>query len=285
MAPLSRSTLVTQVQKVLKKHYDPVMPDPSRSVLDHVIYGLLLENAPYATADAVLAALRDGYFDWNEIRVAAASDLTEQLQRLPHPAATAASLRGVLQAVFDTTFSFDLEHLRKENLGKAIERLERFKGSRPFMVSYVVQAALGGHSIPLDRGAMDVFAIIGLANPAERPSGAASPGKTSGEPPPAAAVPGLERAIPKNKGVEFASLLHQLAADYVANPYSPSVHKLLLEINPGAKERLPKRSKKPEEGAKEAKPASAERPKARPARPAKPASKKPAAAGPRRKPR
>src|SRR4029453_3833713 len=170
-------------------------------------YGLLLENAPYAAADAVLGALRESYFDWNEVRVAAATDLAEQLQRLPDPVPTAASLRGVLQAVFDTTFSFDLEHLRKENLGKAVERLERFKGSRPFMVSYVVQAALGGPAIPLDRGAVGVFAVMGLAGGGDQPGGAASGGQATGT------VPGLERAVPKNKGVEFASLLHQLSAD------------------------------------------------------------------------
>ncbi len=279
MAPPSRSTLLAQLPKVLKRHYAPVLPDAGRSVLEHVIYGLLLENAPYSVADAVLTALRESYFDWNEVRVAAVTDLAEQLRRLPHPAVTAASLRDVLQAVFDTTFSFDLEHLRKENLGKAIERLERFKGSRPFMVSYVVQAALGGHAIPLDRGAMEVFAIVGALGP-QSPQAGTSQGGT---------VPGLERTIPKNRGVEFGSLLHQLSADFVANPHSPSVHKILLEISPSSKERLPKRVKKPDEAPKASKASLAERSKTRPARPvpgAKAGAKKPSpAGGPRRKPR
>ena len=62
----------------------------------------------------------------------------------------------------------------------------------------------------------------------------------------AAEVSGLERAIPKNKGAEFASLLHQLGAELVASPFSPNVHKILLEVAPDAKERFPKRqTKKP----------------------------------------
>lgn len=276
MAAPSRSTLFAQLPKVLKRHYDPVIPDADHSVLEHVIYGLLLENAAYSVADAALKALRESYFDWNEVRVAAVSDLAEQLQRLPDPTVTAACLRDMLQAVFDTTFSFDLEHLRKENLGKAVERLQKFKGSRPFMVSYVVQAALGGHAIPLDRGAMEVFAVVGVVEPEDVKAHAAY------------SVPGLERTIPKNKGIEFGSLLHQLSADVVASPYSPSVHKILLEINPSAKERLPKRGKKPEETEKEAK-AVAERSKIRPARPAaaaKVGAKKASAGGAaRRKPR
>jgi len=57
----------------------------------------------------------------------------------------------------------------------------------------------------------------------------------------AAVVPGLERAVSKSKGIEFGSMLHQFGADFTANPYSPSVRKLLLEINPNVKDRLPKR--------------------------------------------
>src|SRR5262245_45625967 len=90
MAAPSRSTLLTQIHKVLKKHYQPVTPDANRPVLEHVIRGLLLENSPYAVADTVFTSLQESYFDWNEVRVAAVTDLTEQLQKLPDPAVTAA---------------------------------------------------------------------------------------------------------------------------------------------------------------------------------------------------
>ena len=59
-------------------------------------------------------------------------------------------------------------------------------------------------------------------------------------------VPGMERAIPKSKGQEFGSLLHQLGAEFAANPFSPQLRDLLLSIAPDAKDRMPKRvSKKP----------------------------------------
>src|SRR5262249_22859707 len=105
----------------------------------------------------------------------------------------------------------------------------KFEGASPFVVAYATQHALGGHSIPLDRGALDILYIVGIASESERKSGA---------------VGGLERAIPKNKGTEFGSLLHQFAADYFANAFSPTVKSLLLEINPQCKERLPKRGQK-----------------------------------------
>jgi hypothetical protein len=51
-------------------------------------------------------------------------------------------------------------------------------------------------------------------------------------------VPGLERAIPKNKGIEFGSLLQQLASDLVASPGSSKVRGILSEIDPAFKDRL-----------------------------------------------
>ena len=87
------------------------------------------------------------------------------------------------------------------------------------MLGYTVQTALAGHSIPLDRGALEVLGILGIATQAEVQSGN---------------VTGLERAIAKNKAVEFGSLLHQLAADYFASPHSAGVKKTLTAINPHA---------------------------------------------------
>jgi hypothetical protein len=71
--------------------------------------------------------------------------------------------------------------------------------------------------------------------------------------------------------VEFGSLLHQLSADMVANPYSPALHKVLLEISPEAKANLPKRPAK----AAPAEPAAEVSGRKLPVK--KPAEKKPAA--------
>ena len=78
------------------------------------------------------------------------------------------------------------------------------------------------HSIA---ASLEVLGILGIATQAEVQSGN---------------VTGLERAIAKNKAVEFGSLLHQLAADYFASPHSAGVKKMLTAINPHAV--VPKRS-------------------------------------------
>ncbi len=259
MATPNRSALLTKAHKVLKKCYKPVAALPQRTVLEHALYGCCLENTSYELADRAFASLSDTFFDWNEIRVCTVKELAEAMSKHPEPLEAAASVRNVLQSVFDDKFAFDLELLRKENLGKAVKKLTDFKGMSPFVVAYVVQSALGGHSIPIDRAAVGVFTVLGIITDAEAAK---------------LQVPGLERAIPKTKGVEFGSLLHQLAADYRANPSSTAVQKVMLQINDEAKDRFPKRGKSRSDAADAAE-AEAAKPARKTAKPKKPAAAAP----------
>src|SRR5262245_17644090 len=229
MSEPNRASLISKLYKVLKAHYKPIAQNGDRPLLQHMLYACCLENSHYDKAEKVYQHVSTSFFDWNEVRVSTVKELAEAMRELPNPPSAAANLKSILQNVFEATYSFDLESVKKQNIGVGIKRLAKFEGASPFVVAYATQHALGGHSIPLDRGALDVLYITGIASEAERKSGA---------------VGGLERAIPKNKGTEFGSLLHQLAADYMANPFSPTVKNLLLEINPHAKERLPKRGQK-----------------------------------------
>ena len=169
------------------------------------------------------------FFDWNEVRVTTIPELSEALRMVPAPSDAATRLKQVLQSVFETHYSFDLEFLKKENIGKAVKTLEKYHGITPFTVAYVTQIALGGHSIPVDKGVLSTFVALGVATEIEAEK---------------QHVPGVDRAIPKTKGVEFASLLHQLGADYHASPFSQRVRSMILEIAPDAKDRFPKRSTK-----------------------------------------
>jgi endonuclease-3 len=216
---------------VLKQHYKPVAPANDRPLLEHTLYACCLENAPYATADRIYDHLSKSFFDWNEVRVSTLTELTEAMHSLPDPLAAASNLKRILQGVFESTYSFDLEPLKKQNISQAAKQLEKLGGASPFIVGYVTQTALAGHAIPLDRGALDALYVLGVISQSESQSGKVS---------------GLERVIPKNKGIEFSSLLHQLVADYVANPFSPNVRKLMLSISPDAKDRFPKRGAKKE---------------------------------------
>lgn len=229
MAASSRTAQFTRLHKILKKHYRLAPRVPERSVLEHLLFACCLEDAPVSAAEEAFAALAEAFFDWNEVRVSSVRELAEAMARLPDPPAAAHRVKRVLQHVFEDNYAFDLEDLHKKNLGPAVDSLKKIDGTTPFTVAYVVQAALGGHAIPLDAGTLEVMRIVDLATDEEVAAGT---------------ITGLERAIPKRSGVEFGSLLHQLGTDFTENPFAPNIREKLLEIEPDAKSRLPKRETK-----------------------------------------
>jgi endonuclease-3 len=248
MATPSRSALIARTIKMLRKHFKPVAPPKDRTLFEHLLFACLLEDSPQETAEQVFQTLRQDYFGWNEVRVSTIRELTDVLKPLVNPAESAARLKQSLHAVFESVYEFDIETLKKQNIGQAAKQLQKYNGTTPFAVAYVTQHALGGHAIPLNRGALITLHTVGVISDDEFAKGV---------------VPGLERAIPKSKGAEVSSLLHQLGVEVGRNPYGQNARKLMLEIDPACKDRLPKRPTH--------KPAVAEPPAAPP--PAKPAAK------------
>ncbi len=226
MTAVSRTAQFAKIHKVLKKYYKPAAPIVGRSVLEHLLFACCLEGARHDAAEEAFAALVHTFFDWNEVRVTSISELSEVMACLPDSRSAANRIKRVLHAIFEATFNFDLEEHRKKNLGPTVTWLEKLDGTTPFVVSYGVQAALGGHSIPIDAGTMAALRVLDLVTDKDAAAGV---------------VPGLERAVAKAKGAEFGSLLHELGADFAANPYSAAIRDILLQIDPDCASRMPKR--------------------------------------------
>lgn len=222
----NRAAILTKFHKVLKKHYKPAVPPAERNVLDHLLYACCLENARVEAADEAFAKLKELFFDWNEVRVTTTTELSEVMASIPDATAAATRIKKSLQSVFEASYTFDLDPLQKQNLGKAEKDLEKIVGSSAFVRAYVVQHALNGHSIPVNAGAIDALYAAGAITDQEAEKGI---------------VPGAERAIPKNKGIEFGSLLQQFGADLAASPGSSKLRAILAEVEPHFKERLEKR--------------------------------------------
>lgn len=231
MTTSNRAALLAKVHKVLKKHYKPYTVPEDRAVLEHLIYACCLENGRHEVAEEVFAKLKEMFFDWNEIRVTTVSELAEVLRGIPDTQAAAQRVKKCLQSLFEASYSFDLEPLRKQNLGKSEKDLEKIDGASPFVRSFVAQHALSGHSIPISKGAIEVLYAVGAVNDAEADK---------------FQVPGMERAIPKNKGIEFGSLLQQIGADFFASPGSSKLKAILAEIDGDYKERLARRQARAE---------------------------------------
>jgi endonuclease III len=224
----NRASKITKAHKVLKKHYKPYVA-ADRPLLEHLLYACCLQSATHEAADEAFAKLQQAYYDWNEVRVTTISELAELMTCLPQPAETASRLKRSLQSIFEAYYSFDLDGLKKENIGKAVKQLERLNGITDFALAFVVQNGLGGHAIAVSSEAFEALRVAGIVTDDEAAK---------------RRVPGMERAISKSKGVEFGALLHQLGADYAAAPFSPRVRAVLLEIAPDAKDRFPKRTTK-----------------------------------------
>jgi endonuclease III len=234
MASKNRAALVNKALKVVKKHFKPALPaEKERTLLEHLVFACCVENSTYEAAERVFHSLKSDYFDWNEVRVSTVRELAEVCKSLNDPNEAATRIKRVLQSVFETHYSFDLEPLKKQNIGAAVKQLEKYNGSSPFVVAFVTQQALGGHSIPTNQGLLESLRIVGVISDAEAGKGV---------------VPGLERTVPKSKGFEVGTQLHQLGIEMHRSPYGPTIRKLLLEIEPDAKDRLPKR---PAKGAEE----------------------------------
>ena len=229
MAVTNRSAIIKKAFKVLKNHYTPYVPTPGRGVLENLLFACCLENSDYQRAEEGFARVQTTYYDWNEIRVTTVRELAESFDGVADPVAAARNLKKTLQSVFESLYQFDLEELRKQNLGNAIKQLAGFAGTTPFTVSYAVQQGLGGHAIPVSQGALQVLHVVGAIDDREFEQHS---------------VPGLERAISKSKGNEFGSVLHQVGTEFHSSPFSTRLRSILLEIAPDAQERLPKRASK-----------------------------------------
>jgi endonuclease-3 len=248
MATQSRSSKIKALQSALRKKYRDLPKEPEYPVMQTLLYAACLENAPMDKAEEAFASLEHNYFDWNEVRVTSVEELCEVLSTLPDPSAAAERIRKTLHAVFEKLYVFDLEEIRKKNLGQAVEELCRYDGVTPFMCSYATQHVLSGHSIPLDDAAMRVFQLLGLSTK-----------KKTGE----EVVTGLERAIPKSKGQEFSRHLHQFATELEADPNDKKLVSLLTSIDPKAEQRWKDRcteKAREEESSEEAEPRKTARP-------------------------
>jgi hypothetical protein len=226
MATPNRAALIAKVLKVVRKHYKPVAPPKERTVLEQLLFACLVEDSPNEAAEQVFNSLKHDYFGWNEVRVSTIRELTDALKPLVNPAESAARLKQTLHSVFESVYEFDIESLKKQNIGQAAKLLQKYNGTTPFAVAYVTQNALGGHAIPLNQGTLIALHAVRVISDAEFKQ---------------AVVPGLERTVPKNKGSEVGSLLHQLGVEIGRNPYGPNARKLMLEIDPNCKDNLPKR--------------------------------------------
>ncbi len=169
----------------------------ARPVLEQFVYAICREGATREQADRAFRNLREHFFDWNEVRVSSTRELAEAIDSLSDAEGRAQRLIDLLQEVFETTFSFDLEALHKMGMKQAAKRLARYQAANDYAVAWVVQQSLGGHAIPLDAPSLRVLRRLGLIENEQEDLEALRAS--------------LEHQIPKARGALFCDLVSALA--------------------------------------------------------------------------
>lgn len=160
----ARQKLLARLGSPLKAELKLREPE-TRTVLEQIIYAVLREGISRDEADQAFQRLLSDHFDLNEIRVSTAREVAHSLAPLPDAFYRADRIISVLQELFETTFGFDLENIAKKGLKLAEKQLERFSGTTPFVVAFVLQNALGGHALPVDADMLRCLVRLELVPP------------------------------------------------------------------------------------------------------------------------
>jgi len=199
MATQSKAQLLTDVHALLKRRYKP-KPDRNAtrlSVLKAVVYGICHEDTTREQANQAISRFNDEFFDWNEIRVSSLEEIQESLAGIASPEPKAQRIRRFLRQLFNRTYGFTLDALVKKPLKEALKVLQTYEAfSSDYVTATVIQQALGGHAIPIDKASSRVLHRLGISEP---------------DVPALRAI--VERAVPKNRGAEFLDLIEDLAND------------------------------------------------------------------------
>ena len=261
MKASDRQELAKSLVPVLHKEFGDAPPEPDRPVLETLIYSILLEDQPAATAAASYERLTGAFSDLNEIRVSTISEIVAELKGLPRPELRAHRVRTVLQTVFEDRYEFTLEPIRKKTLDAAAKALDKIRDLSAFNRQYTLQHALSAHAVPVDGTTGKAAVWLGLAEGDE----------ATGEVDETAIADSLKSAIRKADAAEFNHLLRAFATD---ERFAPHFGKKWAipdgGYDPGdAPARLKKALKDPETGLPPNKPKRKAAPKPAPA-PAKP---------------
>jgi endonuclease-3 len=183
----------------LKKQNQSGEPE-LRPILEQLLFSVCREGTTRQDADQAFQSLQNRFFDWNEIRVSSSREVEEAIKNLPNAEVRAQRLLSLLQEVFETTFSFDLESMHKKGLKQAAKQIARYQAANDYTVSWVLQNSLDGHSISLDQPTLRVLHRLGLVDSLQED--------------PESIRSALEHLVPKSKGTLFNDILSHLAEEY-----------------------------------------------------------------------
>lgn len=160
-----RQSVLKKLLPLLKKHYKVAVPKLDRPVMETMLYAVCLENASVAEADRAYARLFELFPDLNEARVSSITELEPVFDGLEDRDWRGFRTRSVLQYVFEKSFNFELESLKKKTLELASKQLGKIRHLSTFIRTFALQQAIGAHLLPTDDATARLLIWLGLATP------------------------------------------------------------------------------------------------------------------------
>lgn len=163
--PIDKSQVCRRLVQSLHKLYGKSLPaSRQESVLDTMLFAVCLEDNRWEQADAGLKRLNASFFDLNEIRVSSVTELERALEGLAQPDWKGVRIRAILRHVFEGTYTFEFEKLRRMTLEQAIKALKKIQELSPFVRDYVLHEILGNHVVCLDNLMLTAARWLGLVS-------------------------------------------------------------------------------------------------------------------------
>lgn len=193
-----KSQVCRKLVTALQKLYGKSVPRIDLPVVETMLFAACLEDNPWPLAETSLKKVLSSYFDLNEIRVSSVSELEQTLAPLKDADWKGLRIRSILRHVFETTYSYDYEKLRRQTLEQAVKTLKKVNDITPFIRDFILHEILGSHVISLDTSMLTAAQWLGLV-----------PAKSNVDD----AAEFLKGGIKKSEVSEFCHLLRCLATD------------------------------------------------------------------------
>lgn len=193
-----KSQVCRKLVQALQKLYGKSVPKIDLPVLETMLFAACLEDNSWAPAEAGLKNLLASCFDLNEIRVSTVNELEQALAPLREADWKGLRIRSILRHIFETTYSYDFEKLRRQTLEQALKTLKKFHDFTPFIRDFVLHEILGSHIVVLDNSMLTAARWLGLVPAADNLHDASE---------------FLKGGLKKSEVSEFCHLLRCLATD------------------------------------------------------------------------
>ncbi|MCH2201339.1 MAG: hypothetical protein MK102_05190 [Fuerstiella sp.] len=155
-----------KLTSLLHKDYGSMsVPKLNLPVLETMLFAACLEDNSWEEAEQGYERLNRLYYDLNEVRVSSVAEIEETLCGVRSGDWAGLRIRSILRFVFESTYTYDYEKLKRLTQDSAQKRLKKINNMSPFIRNFTVQHSLGGYLVCLDKLSTRAAIHLGIVPP------------------------------------------------------------------------------------------------------------------------